>query len=106
VDLSRSERNLAELRLAEGNLPEARRLAERALARLRKAKIPEDWHIADIESILGAVLAAQGRPAEAEPLLRKGYETLARTWGEHAAVTRDARRRQESLSSPPSRPES
>ena len=106
ADLSRSERNLAELSLAEGNLPEARHLAESALSRLRRAKVPADWHIADIESILGAVLAAQGRPAEAEPLLRKGYETLVRTRGKHAAVTHDARQRLEGLRSPPPRPES
>ncbi len=105
VDLARSERNLAELSLAEGDLPEARRLAESALSRLRRAKIPDDWHIADIESILGAVLAAQGRPAEAGPLLRKGYETLVRTWGERAAVTRDAERRLSGISSPHARPE-
>jgi len=102
VDLAKSERNLAEIRLTEGNLPEARRLAESALARLRKARIPADWHIADVESILGAVLAAQGRPAEAEPLLRDGYETLARTWGERATLTRDAKRRLADLDHSPS----
>jgi serine/threonine-protein kinase len=93
ADLARSERNLAELRLAAGDRKEARRLAERALARLRQTKIQDDWHIADVESILGAVLEAEGRPAEAGPLLRASYGALVRLRGEHAAVTRDARRR-------------
>jgi tetratricopeptide (TPR) repeat protein/tRNA A-37 threonylcarbamoyl transferase component Bud32 len=93
AELARSERNLAEVRLAAGDREEARRLAEKALSRLRGAKRPDDWHIADVESILGAVLAAEGRRTEAGPLLAASYRTLARTRGEHAAVTRDARRR-------------
>ena len=100
ADLARSERNLAELRLAAGDRAEARRLAEKALARLRRAKRPDDWHIADVESILGAVLVAEGKPAAAEPLLAASYRTLATVRGEHAAVTRDARRRLEALRKP------
>ncbi len=93
VDLARSERNLAVLRLAEGGLPAARRLVEQALARLRRAKLAGDWRIADSESILGALLAAEGRHREAEPLLLASHRALAKSRGEYAGVTREARQR-------------
>ena len=93
ADLARSERNLAVLRLAQGDLPAARSLLGSALARLRKAKLAEDWRIADAESIQGALLAAEGRRREAEPLLRASYQALAASRGEHAVATREARQR-------------
>jgi serine/threonine-protein kinase len=93
VDLARSERNLAVLRLAAGDLPAARSLVERALLRLRRAKLAGDWRIADAESILGAVLAAEGRRNEALPLLLASYRALAGSRGEHAVATREARQR-------------
>ena len=39
------------------------------------------WLIANTESLLGACLAAQGRHADAEPLLLGSYATLATTPG-------------------------
>ncbi len=93
AELARSERNLAVLRLDQGKLVDARRLLEKALARLRRGKVPGDWRIADAESVLGAVLAAEGRRRQAEPLLRASYRTLAATRGEHVTATREARQR-------------
>ena len=65
-------------------------LVEKALARLRKAKLPGDWSIADAESVLGAVLAAEGHRQEAGLLLEKSYRKLAAVRGGHAAATREA----------------
>ena len=93
VELARSERNLAVLRLDQGKPAEARTLLAKALARFRRAKLPGDWRIADAESVLGAVLAAEGRRRQAEPLLRASYRTLAATRGEHVTATREARQR-------------
>jgi len=97
VDLARSERNLAELRLAQGDLAAARTLLESALARLKKEKVSGDWRIADVESLLGGVLAAEGRREEAGPLLLASYRSLAGTRGGHAAATREARQRLEAF---------
>lgn len=97
VDLARSERNLAELRLAQGDLAMARALLESALARLKKEKVSGDWRIADVESLLGALLAAEGRREEAGPLLLASYHSLAGTRSGHAAATREARQRLEAF---------
>jgi hypothetical protein len=57
--------------------PEAEAHGREALA-LRQATMPDDWSTFDASSILGAALLGQGKTAEAGPLLRSGYEGLAR----------------------------
>ncbi len=79
---------------------EARELAEKALARLQRAALPGDWRIADAESVLGAVLAAEGRRREAGPLLRESYRTLASTRGGYATATREAWQRLSAFEAP------
>jgi len=92
-DLARSERNLAVLRLAAGDLAGARHLVEQALNRLRRAKLPGDWRIADAESVMGSLLAAEGNRHEAERVLLASYRTLAKSRGERSVATREARQR-------------
>ena len=53
--------------------------AEKALREcltIREAKLPDDWSTSNAKSLLGASLIAQHKYAEAEPLLRAGYEGL------------------------------
>jgi serine/threonine protein kinase len=56
-----------------------------------RAKLYEaaDWRVANIESLLGAALAAQGKHAEAEPLVIGGAEKLLKAPG---ATSRHRRR--------------
>jgi hypothetical protein len=44
---------------------------------IREEMIPEHWMTAETRSVLGAVLASQGRLAEGEPLLVRGAERIA-----------------------------
>src|SRR5262249_11881503 len=43
---------------------------------LRQKKRPDIWTTFDAQSLLGGALLAQKKYAEAEPLLREGYEGL------------------------------
>ncbi len=53
-------------------------LSLRELLPIREAQEPDTWFRFHVRSLLGAALVGQGRSAEAEPLLRSGYEGLAR----------------------------
>ncbi len=68
-------------------------LLTRAYGVQRSARSAGDWRIADAESLLGELLAAEGRNAEAEPCLLEGHRVLRAVRGEDADYTRDARRR-------------
>ncbi len=59
----------------------------------RRARTAGDWRIADAESLLGELLAAEGRYAEAEACLLAGYRVLRSVHGEEAIYTREARHR-------------
>jgi eukaryotic-like serine/threonine-protein kinase len=43
---------------------------------IREKMLPDDWNRFNAESRLGESLLAQGKPAEAEPLLLQGYEGM------------------------------
>ncbi len=93
TDVANTKRNLASLLAATGEPEQGEALARQALQILRQFKKPDDWSIADAESILGACLRAQERYQEAEPLLVKGYRILRETRGASSIYTLQARRR-------------
>ncbi|HEY1810571.1 MAG TPA: serine/threonine-protein kinase [Acidobacteriaceae bacterium] len=67
--------DLALVYTLEGKYAEAEPLAREALE-LQKRMSPGDWPQYNAESVLGASLAGQKKMAEAEPLLRDGYEGM------------------------------
>ncbi len=77
-------RHLAAALGEQGKGKEAEPLAREALAILREAKSSPPWRIPDTESVLGSSLAAEGRFAEAEPLLLGSYRALKADTGEGA----------------------
>ena len=80
---------------------EARELAEKALARLRRAALPGDWRVADAgEPPGGGAGEHEGRRREAGPLLRESYRTLASTRGGYATATREAWQRLSAFEAP------
>jgi tetratricopeptide (TPR) repeat protein len=69
--------NLATALHAEGQLDEAEPLAREGLAICEK-KVPDNWNwrTFDARRLLGGILVGQKKYAEAEPLLRSGYEGI------------------------------
>jgi serine/threonine-protein kinase len=75
-------------RAAQGDLAEADRRLEEALA-LRRDMLPaEHWLISVSESVLGHHYAMTGRMARGEPLLRRAVTALVASRGERASPTR------------------
>ncbi|MEM8929950.1 MAG: tetratricopeptide repeat protein, partial [Acidobacteriota bacterium] len=97
VQVARTQSRLAAALLAREATPEvldtAAILLDRAFETLSRETPEHDWRRADVESLLGALWLAEGRPDRAEPCLRDGYERLRAVRGEHAVQTRDARQR-------------
>ena len=60
------------------------RIAEKSLPK-------ESPQLAATKATLGRVLAAQGRVAEAEPLMRDSYPILVQAQGESAVITQRTR---------------
>jgi tetratricopeptide (TPR) repeat protein len=81
--------NLGMFLVASGQLDEAEQVA-RDVVRMRRAALPAGhFEIGLAETLLGEVLAAQGRDAEAEPLLVGGFAMVkARPPGRHRSVAR------------------
>ena len=71
-------------------LVEAEELLGEALAIRRRELGEEHWQTAETASALGGCLAAQGRVAEAELLLRESHRRLAETLGSERRETRRA----------------
>jgi serine/threonine-protein kinase len=100
ADFARSWTTLGEVLLRTGDTSRAETYLRRALEiRTRErshntANLPD---LATTQSLLGESLSAQGRYAEAEPLLRESLATLDSRPGAHDARTVDARRRLASL---------
>jgi serine/threonine-protein kinase len=86
-------RNLAAVLAAEGKGKEAEPPAREALTLFRASASSPSWRTADAESVLGSCLAAQGRFAEAEPLLLGSYPILKRDPGDGARYAPAARQR-------------
>ena len=84
--------NLGDLLTRNGRAEEAEPLLRTALDRRIKASEPPAA-IADVESMLGACLAALGRLDEGERLLEKGLATLEQTIGPDRRQTQQARAR-------------
>ena len=87
------EKDLAELAMRRGDLDDAGELLDRARRSIDRHRAEGDWLRADVRSIYGTYLAARGRFAEAEAVLRDAYQTLRRVRGPDVLPTRDARRR-------------
>jgi tetratricopeptide (TPR) repeat protein len=61
--------------LADQKFPEAEAVARQSLM-IREKQIPDDWRTFNSRSLLGGALLGLKRFAEAEPLLRSGYEGM------------------------------
>jgi tetratricopeptide (TPR) repeat protein len=75
-DTMSSVADLALVYQSQGEFARSEPLAREALEFGRK-KQPDDWQRFRAESLLGASLAGQNEYADAEPLLRDGYEGMA-----------------------------
>ena len=67
--------SLAWIKLAKHRYEEAERLLRDVLPRYEKST-PNSWRSYYAQSMLGASLAGLGKMAEAQPLLKAGYEGL------------------------------
>jgi serine/threonine protein kinase/lipopolysaccharide biosynthesis regulator YciM len=65
-------------RLAAGDWTAAEALLREAMV-IREAEVPQHWRTAEVRSLLGGALFAQKKTTEAAPLLRSGYEGMARS---------------------------
>jgi serine/threonine protein kinase/Tfp pilus assembly protein PilF len=86
-------RHIAAALAGQGKGREAEPLAREALASFQSAPRWPRWRAPDAESVLGSCLAAQGRYAEAEPLLLGAYRGLLADRGEGAHYAPAARQR-------------
>ncbi len=86
-------RHLAAALVGQGKGKEAESLAREALKIFRAVDSFPRWRTADAESVLGSCLAAQGRFAEAEPLLLGSYSILKEDPGEGGRAAPAALRR-------------
>jgi serine/threonine protein kinase/tetratricopeptide (TPR) repeat protein len=64
-------------RLAAGDCTASESLLREALA-IREAEMPQHWRTAEARSLLGGMLLGKKRTEEAAPLLRSGYQGMAR----------------------------
>src|SRR3546814_11621987 len=79
--------NLGVMYLRAGNAKGAEEAFREAL-RIRQKNLPGDhWKVADMQSQLGAALAAQGQLDAAEPLLKAASATLQQALGEEERRT-------------------
>lgn len=92
--------DLAQLDLLAGETGKAETVVRQALEDLRRGLPPGHWNVAMAESMLGDCLRAQGRLAEAAPLLSRSASALAAARGERSSFARDARARLARLPSP------
>ena len=91
------QRNLAALYVEMGRFEEAEAFAREALELFYERHV--HWQIADAESVLGECLLARGQVEEAERLLEWSYEAIARTRGENARQTLEAKKRRDKFRS-------
>jgi tetratricopeptide (TPR) repeat protein len=74
-------------RLAAGDWTAAEAPLREALA-IGEAEVPQHWRTAEVRSLLGGALLGRRQAAEAAPLLRSGYEGMARSAAAIALVDR------------------
>lgn len=87
------QRNLAAVLLERGNVERAEGLIRDVVDRSEALGDRSEWRVADARSVLGACLLAQGRYAEARPLLEGAAEIIANVRGEASRPAREARER-------------
>ena len=88
---------LARVAMARADPVAAEPLLRRTRLILRAVLPPDHWRIAEVESDLGACLAAKGRGGEAAALLESGAATLTARFGPEDPRGRRAQRRLENL---------
>lgn len=96
--LARISESLGDFEAADGYVSEGLRI-RRAYAETRP------WQLAELETIRGACLTAQGRFAEAESVLLRSLRVLGVQYGEDKPVIRETRRRLVALYEAWGRPE-
>jgi hypothetical protein len=84
---------LGRCRMGRGDPAGAEEPLREGLALRRRNLPPDHWLIASSESQLGESLAAQGKRAEAEPMLVAGYEGLKSRFGSDSPRVREAAER-------------
>jgi len=90
-DQSRGDLQESAALLALGRLPEAERVARRALATRLVAYPASDWRVAEAEGALGRVLIARGRLTEARALLTRSLQKFQAAQGADHPSTRAIR---------------
>jgi tetratricopeptide (TPR) repeat protein len=80
--------NLGGLAFAEQRYADAERLVQRALLLNRRSLPPAALRVAADLGMLGAIVAAAGRPAEGERLLRDGLACSSGAWAPSIARSR------------------
>jgi serine/threonine protein kinase/Tfp pilus assembly protein PilF len=93
-DLASALANLTLTLLAAERFAEAESLARECLA-IRQKRLPDDWRTFNAHSLLGGTLLGQKEFAEADPLLRSGYEGMRQR--EHLIPAAGKRRLREAL---------
>jgi serine/threonine-protein kinase len=93
VEIGRALQAHGEVKLRLGDAASAEALLREALGIRTAALGGSHWLVAETESMLGEALAAQGRHAEAQPLLVGAYERLVAQRGAADRYTREARAR-------------
>ncbi|MEZ4458061.1 MAG: tetratricopeptide repeat protein, partial [Gemmatimonadales bacterium] len=89
-DVARSQSYGAEILLALGRLDQAEQSVRLALETRRAVYATTDWRIAETERVLGRVLAARGKTAEAREYLRRARDNFQATMGPDDPRTRAA----------------
>lgn len=92
-NLTRGLLQLADLRRQQGRLEEATQEIERIYKHLRERNAEKSWHMLVARSVHGAVLSAEGRRSDAEPLLREAFDDLRRVAGDRSPWTSKAHAR-------------
>ncbi|MCG8458607.1 MAG: serine/threonine-protein kinase, partial [Holophagales bacterium] len=90
-----AQRNLAAAHLALGELDAAEALLREVDSRAGHWSQRNAWRIADVRSLLGAVLTARGQLDEARGFLEGTWQTLAETQGDGSLYVREAKGRWE-----------
>jgi len=94
--------NVSGMTYCDGGAPERGAPLLRASLTTRRAMLPEGhWILANGESLLGGCVLHLGRRAEAERLLRSGYENLRISLGDDHLRTTQARDRLRALDAEP-----
>lgn len=90
-------RELAQVSIAKGDAAGAEQYAREALEMLEHTVGESHWYLADVRSVLGGALLAQGRLDEAAGLLEQAHADLIGEVGPKKRQTREAKERLDAL---------